>query len=302
MASLIRKVKTALDENRLLILGAQVLFGFQLQVVFQDAFAQLPLSARRVDTITLALMALTLGLLIAPSMQHRLVEGGHDTCRIHRVAGMFAGAALLPFGASLWLDIFMVVDPLYGSRLAAIAGGCFFVLAIALWFAIGLALRFTLEVSVMPIKEEPTPLPARIDQMLTEARVIVPGAQALLGFQLVVMFTRTFGDLTPPAQATHVAALCCVAIAVVLLMTPAALHRIAFRGEDTPAFLTLGSGFVIAAPMALAFGIAADMYVAIAKATGAREGAAAIAATVLVALIGLWYGLPLWLRGRRMDA
>ena len=30
-----RKLKTALDESRLLILGAQVLFGFQFQSVFQ---------------------------------------------------------------------------------------------------------------------------------------------------------------------------------------------------------------------------------------------------------------------------
>jgi hypothetical protein len=44
--SLGRKVKIALDENRLLILGAQVLFGFQFQSVFQDTFAELPFSAR----------------------------------------------------------------------------------------------------------------------------------------------------------------------------------------------------------------------------------------------------------------
>ena len=40
-ADLRKKVKTALDETRLLILGAQVLFGFQLNGVFQEAFAGL---------------------------------------------------------------------------------------------------------------------------------------------------------------------------------------------------------------------------------------------------------------------
>jgi hypothetical protein len=43
--SLAKKVKTSLDETRLLILGAQVLFGFGLSSVFQDAFGEL--SARR---------------------------------------------------------------------------------------------------------------------------------------------------------------------------------------------------------------------------------------------------------------
>jgi hypothetical protein len=36
------KLKTALDESRLLILGAQVLFGFLFQAVFQDLFKEVP--------------------------------------------------------------------------------------------------------------------------------------------------------------------------------------------------------------------------------------------------------------------
>ena len=36
-----RKVKTALDETRLLILGVQVLLGFEFQSFFQDGFEEL---------------------------------------------------------------------------------------------------------------------------------------------------------------------------------------------------------------------------------------------------------------------
>lgn len=296
--SLNRKVKIALDENRLLLLGAQVLFGFQLQAVFQEAFAELPSFARGMDGLALALMALTIGLLIAPSMQHRIVERGADTVRIHRVAGGFAGIALLPLGISLGLDLFIVLDHVFDASIAAIVGGIFCVLAAVLWFIIGLVLRFSLKVPVMPEKEEPTPLATRIEQMLTEARVIVPGARALLGFQLVVTFTRAFGELGAVPKLVHVAALCFVALAVVLLMTPAALHRIAFRGQDTQRFLTLGSGFVLTAPIALAIGLAADMQVAIAKATEATGLATTIAAASFAVLIGLWYALPLLLRMR----
>jgi hypothetical protein len=43
-----KKLKTALDENRLLILGAQVLLGFQFECFFQDGFSELsPLMSRR---------------------------------------------------------------------------------------------------------------------------------------------------------------------------------------------------------------------------------------------------------------
>jgi hypothetical protein len=102
--SLSRKVKTSLDETRLLILGAQVLFGFQFQAVFQEGFGELALSARNSNSLALVLMVTTIGLLVAPSMLHRIAEGGADTIRVHRAAGIFAGLALLPFGTSLGLD------------------------------------------------------------------------------------------------------------------------------------------------------------------------------------------------------
>jgi hypothetical protein len=35
-------------------------------------------------------------------MQHRIVENGEDTVRIHRITGLFAGMALLPFAVTVW--------------------------------------------------------------------------------------------------------------------------------------------------------------------------------------------------------
>src|SRR3954470_1450743 len=99
--SLAKKVKTALDESRLLILGAQVLFGFQLNSVFQEAFVDLARSSKLLTCAGQFLMVLSILLLIAPSMQHRLVERGEDSNRIHRLTGRYAGCSLVPFGISL---------------------------------------------------------------------------------------------------------------------------------------------------------------------------------------------------------
>ena len=41
-----KKVKIALDETRMLILGAQILLGFQFRGAFSDGFDQLPTGAR----------------------------------------------------------------------------------------------------------------------------------------------------------------------------------------------------------------------------------------------------------------
>ena len=55
------KVKTALDETRLLILGSQILFGFQLNGMFQDAFEQVSVVGRGLNTLGYFLMATTVG-------------------------------------------------------------------------------------------------------------------------------------------------------------------------------------------------------------------------------------------------
>jgi hypothetical protein len=97
------------------------------------------------------------------------------------------------------------------------------------------------------------------------------------------------------AKLVHAAALGLIALNVILLMTPAALHRLTFGGEDSASFLRIGSAFVIAAPLFLAGGIALEAYVVMQKVDGGRGWAAAAGASFLV-LAGLWYALPLALR------
>ena len=135
--SLSRQVKTALDETRLLMLGAQVLFGFQLNGVFQEEFANLSLASRYVDCAGQVLMAMAIGLLVAPSMQHRIVENGEDTVRIHRITGMFAGMALLPFAVSLGLGFYIVFDHVFGMTAALVGGSAFCLLAGVFWYGLG---------------------------------------------------------------------------------------------------------------------------------------------------------------------
>ena len=85
-----------------------------------------------------------------------------------------------------------------------------------------------------------TPLKTKIEQLLTEARVIIPGGQALFGFQFIAMLTSGFDRLPETAKIVHTVALCMVGMNVIVMMTPAALHRLSFDGEDSPRFVRLG--------------------------------------------------------------
>ena len=106
------------------------------------------------------------------------------------------------------------------------------------------------------MKENSTPLTTKVEQLLTEARVIIPGGQALFGFQFIAMLTTGFDKLPATSQLMHTTALCFTALNVIVLMAPAALHRLSFGGEDLEAFLQLGSALLISAPMLLALAVA----------------------------------------------
>jgi hypothetical protein len=297
MPALEARVKTALDETRLLILGAQILFGFHLNGAFQNAFGELGVLSRALHATAFFLMATTIGLLIAPSMQHRIVECGQASPRILEAATLSAGAALVPFAISLGIDLFVVIGHRFGTGFGLAAGISFSLLALVFWF--GTAWRRQARHEDTSMQKKPTPLDVRVEQMLTEARVMLPGAQALLGFQLAILLTQGFETLPASARIVHTLALCCVALTVILLIAPASVHRIGYGGENTERFLRLGSRFVIAAAVPLAAGIAGDIYVAVTKALNWPQAGIVVAAATAALLAGLWLIYPALLRRRR---
>src|SRR5205823_4110054 len=123
-------------------------------------------------------------------------------------------------------------------------------------------------------------------------RVVLPGAQALFGFQLAIVLTQSFEQLPSASKITHVASLFLVALSIVLLMAPAAYHRIVYAGEDSQDIHRVGSALLTAATVPLALGLAGDIYVVIGKILDPAIGVGA-AAFALVVLVGLWYGYPL---------
>ena len=113
-----RKLKLALDETRLLILGVQILLGFEFQIVFQDGFSTVSSSSKIMSLASLCLIVLSVTLLIAPPMQHRIVEGGQSTPRLIAVTNKLAGFALLPLTAGLAMSTYVVTERTFGTSFA----------------------------------------------------------------------------------------------------------------------------------------------------------------------------------------
>ena len=208
--NLSQKVKTGLDETRMLILGAQILLGFELRGAFQDGFESLPAHSRWLEAVSLGFMVCAVALLIAPGPYHRIVEQGEDSGPLHHFVTVVADLALLPFALALGLDIAIVAEQIFGRPAAMLTGAATAVLALAFWYAIprlrarSHGEREREQTMRDQQKRQQTELHQKIDQMLTEARVILPGAQAMLGFQLAIVLTHSFEELAPELRGVHV--------------------------------------------------------------------------------------------------
>jgi hypothetical protein len=294
-----KKVKTALDETRMLILGGQILLGFGLRGVFADGFDQLPPYVRYLDAVGLGLMVVVLGLLVLPEPYHRIVERGSDSGSFHDLVTELADLALLPFALALGIDLYLVADRLFGAVAAGAAGVGGAGLALALWYGLPRVRRHShgqreRAMSNRQRHERPqTPLHEKIDQLLTEARVILPGAQALFGFQLSIVLTQAFEQLPTASRIAHAISIAFIAVSVILLMAPAAYHRIVYAGEDSEDMHRIGSVLITAATVPLAIGLAVDIHVVMAKIADSATVGLASGLVALLLLLGLWYGYPL---------
>jgi hypothetical protein len=291
-------LKISLDELRMQMLGSQVLFGFQFQGLFQDNFDSLPSAGRNADGAALALMIIALGLIVAVPCQHRIVDNGDSTPRILHVSTSFANYALAPIAAAIACDVYVVTVHLLGAPRSATLAIAAFALAIAAWYLAGTMIRVLGKNhrGDSSMQESSTPLHAKIEQLLTEARVILPGAQALLGFQLIVMMTKAFDRLAPAAQTIHLIALMSLVLTIVLLICPAAIHRLAFQGRDDLRFLGIASPILTVALVPLATSISCDMWVAIFRLYGTDLLPTVAALSTAALLSGLWFLLPLAIR------
>ena len=304
MTDLKYKIQNALDESRMLILGAEILIGFEFTAVFEQRFQELPSRSQEFNLIALTLMLFTLVLLIAPAAFHQLAERGEDSIRLHRFATGVMEIALLPFAVGLGATLYIAAEQISGTR-----AGLWFALAttfvaLLLWYGPILLPRARRDFAMtdgssMHDKTEddaPTPIHDKIRQVLTEARVIIPGNQALLGFQFAVVLQRSFSGLSPWLKSVHLVSLSFIALSTVLLLTPAPYHRIVEKGEETSHFYVIAHRLVLASLPPLALGVCGDFLVVIYKVSGRFNLSLAGGLSMLAIFVGVWFGYTLFRR------
>ena len=138
--------------------------------------------------------------------------------------------------------------------------------------------------------------------VLEECRTVVPGMQALFGFQLIAVFSATFEQqLSPAERLLHLGAIVLVTIAIVLVMAPAALHRQTEPFAVSRRFVNISSRLLMASMAPLAIGICLDVYVIARIIAGSRAVAGVISSFLLGVFLVFWLLLPRAVRRRGGD-
>jgi hypothetical protein len=296
-------IENVLNEARILLLGGQVLLGFSFRICFEEKFEQINRPARLAEIIGLGIMTAALGWLVWPAAFHQIRENGRTTAALHTFTTNVLDWALLPFAVGLALTLYTAstaLDLPYSPAIGSAAGA----FSIALWYGWSRAGRrpdakqkVRTELARQEKNDAGKPdLGDRIKKVLIECRMALPGAQAFLGFQFAIVFAKGFEQLRRPWQIIHFISLLATTVATVLLIAPAAYHRIHEAGEDTENFRKVASRLLLMALVFLGPGMAGDMFVVIVKETQSPATAGAIAGLLLLAFYGLWFGVSAWRR------
>lgn len=308
MAQLENRIANALNEARILLLGSQIFLGFLLRAFFEPGFSRLSYSADLALCAATVLIMASVGLLVWPAPFHQIADRGAETARVATFTSKVLDWVLLPVALGLGLSVYTAAVDMNAPRPSLYATASALV-AIACWYLLGQlrhdpsrrerVRRESREQEEEHRKQHKTELPQRIKNVLTECRMALPGAQALLGFQFINVFFDSFDKLPRSLQWLHFASLLCTMMATILLIAPAAYHRIAEGGEDTEHFLTVASRMLLWALVFLAPGMTGDIVVVMYRVTHSLAPGLILSIALLVAFYGLWFGYSLW-AGKRL--
>jgi Family of unknown function (DUF6328) len=308
MAAPDSKTQDALNESRILVLGVQVILSFQYSSFLESSFDKLPHSSQYIEVIALGLLIVAFGLFVAPAPNHLLIWSDENGPGLQKFVTIATAIALVPFATAMALDVYVTTERVGHIIPAVILGAATFACAMFFWYgleAIHLRtkahqLRSRVRNKSMPKKKHERPsIEDQIQHALTDARVVLPGAQALLGFQFVGVFLGGFEALPASSQYIHVLSLTLVTLSTILLMMPAAYHRLVEQGQPSEHFLRLTRNAVVSSMIPLGAGICGDFYIVVRKVSGSLILAGSTSLLLLAMFYMLWFGFRLMRDGNR---
>lgn len=122
--------------------------------------------------------------------------------------------------------------------------------------------------------------------------MLLPGIQALFGFQLVAVFSAAFGQLSSLEQRIHLLAIGLIGVSIALILTPAAYHRQMEPMEITQRFIHISTRLMLGSMTSLALSICLDVYLVSRLILQDSLLSLLITAALLILFVFLWVVFP----------
>lgn len=302
MSSLDDKFEIAIGETRLLILGVQVLVGLGYRSTLEPGFNELSRFSQYLKLGDLVLLLACVAVIFSPVPYHRFIEKGETSKDVLAYVSQMTEIGLLPLALALGIELYVGTEGIVGRGPAIASGMITSLSAFALWYGWeyvkkkqhhGPRQKEAREEDSKDMK--PTTIDDKVKHVLVEERMVLPGVQALLGFQLAVVLMDAFKHLPKSSQYIHLVSLWLITASVILLIAPAAYHRIVEHGEATESFHRLAGIIMLISMAPLALGMCGDLYVVAAKVTSPPVAATA-STLMLLFFAALWFAFPLYRR------
>ena len=132
-------------------------------------------------------------------------------------------------------------------------------------------------------------LKAKIIEILQEIRIVLPGTEALLGFQFVIFFDPVFQDLSANLKYLHFGTLILTMTCTILLIAPVAFQQIGEEGHATNRFLGFCRKVLNIAMALLLLALAGDIFIAAQLIDLSNVLSSVTSAFILLLGISVWY-------------
>jgi hypothetical protein len=138
-----RNLDQLLQELRIVLPGVQVLFAFLLAVPFSSRFGKVDGFERDVYFVALLLSAVSVALLMAPSIQHRILFRHEQKRYLVALGSAQAIVGMTALALAIVLSLVLVAHFLFGPGAAWTAGGLSFVVFGVIWYALPIERRIS---------------------------------------------------------------------------------------------------------------------------------------------------------------
>jgi len=146
---------------------------------------------------------------------------------------------------------------------------------------------------------EEIPLSEAVTHLLEECRTVLPGIQAIFGFQLIVVFNPTFQEkLSAVERGLHLIAIALIVIAIAMVMAPAAYHRQKDPRSVSEDFIVVASRLLLYSMFPLMIALGLEFFLITRVITSNLVLSILFTLLVVTIFSTLWFILP---RNRRLQ-